>query len=291
MNPFLSTALRTLLAVAAACALTPAGAGTFVRMQTTQGAIDVALLDASAPITVANFLAYVRAGDYSYAMVHRSAKLQNGSPFVIQGGGYRWLPNQANSSIPSRGQIPDEYSAARPNARGTLSMAKAGPNTATSQWFVNMTDNSALLSASNNGGYSVFANITVPGMVIADRIAALQVVNAGSPFNELPVFNYAGGGVTRSNTVLVTAAVELPAQTTHDRIFNYLEATFPQYVPNVTGSSGEALGYTFRYYSGAEAYVGVKDDNVWYYLPAVHSGPQHFGSVASVLAAAEAAGY
>lgn len=286
-------ALRFLFLAAAGFAIAPTHAqGTLVRLQTTQGLVDMQLYDSEAPVTVANFLAYVRGGDYANVMVHRSARLQNGSPFVIQAGAYRWLPENAGiATVTSRGAIANEFSAARSNVRGSVAMAKVpdNPNSATSQWFVNMANNTFL--DSQNGGFTVFARVTAPGMVVSDRIAALQVVNANSTFTELPVANYTSGNVLRTNTVLITAATELPVQTPSDRIFNYLEATYPQFLTGATGTPGQALGYLYRYYSGANAYAGTKDGMVWYWLPSVDAGPRQLGSLSELLSAALGAGY
>jgi len=196
--------------------------------------------------------------------------------------------------VTSRGTVTNEFSTTRPNVRGTVAMAKLGgdPNSATSQWFINMGNNSANLDA-QNGGFTVFARVTAPGMVVADRIAALPNVNAGSPFTELPVVNWqVGTPVLRSNVVRITAVTEFPAlQTDSDKIFNYLEAAYPQYLAPSQGSPGEALGYVYRYYSGSNAYVGTKDGKVWYLVPAISSDVNELGTMADWLAAAQAAGY
>lgn len=272
--------------------------GTMVRLHTTQGPIDFKLLDADAPLTVANFLAYVRGGDYASVMFHRSAKREDGSPFVIQGGGFRWQASASSccQSVTSRGRVQNEFSADRSNLRGTVAMAKLGgdPNSATSQWFVNLSDNATILDG-QNGGFTVFARVTTPGMVVADRIAALPVVNAGGVFGELPLFNYTRpNAIQRSNVVLVTQATEFPAlaaQSESDRIFNYLEAAYPQYLSPSAGGAGEFEGYTYRYYGTSNAYVGTKDGKVWYQVPALGSAITELGSMSDWLATAQAAGY
>jgi peptidyl-prolyl cis-trans isomerase A (cyclophilin A) len=256
-----------------------------------------ALLGGEAPLTVANFLAYVRGGDYASVMFHRSAwvQLPSPAPFVIQAGGYRWPESGCCSIVSSRGTVPNEFSAARSNLRGTVAMAKSAgdPNSATSQWFSNMNDNSANLD-SQNGGFTVFGRVTAPGMAVADRIAALPRVNAsGTPFSELPVAGWQSGTpIQRSNVVLITGVTEFPlTQSSSDRILNYLEAAFPQYLSPSRGSGGEALGYVYRYYSGSNAYVGTKEGTVWYLVPAISADINALGSVTDWLGAAQAAGY
>ncbi|MDB5872126.1 MAG: hypothetical protein JWQ07_1568 [Ramlibacter sp.] len=283
---------RVLLVLATACALAPAQAqNTMVRMQTTQGPIDISLLDSEAPLTVANFLAYVRGGDYASVMFHRSVR-----NFIIQAGAYRWPPeSNSYSLVPSRGPVPNEFSPARSNVRGTVAMAKVpgDPNSASSQWFINMNNNAANLDG-QNGGFTVFARVTAPGMDVADRIAALPIVNIGSPFTELPVADWPGGSapVYRYNLVLITGVAELsPPQNSSDRIFNYLEAAYPQYAIPSHSETGEALGYVYRYYSGSNLYIGTKDGKVWYLMPAVSGEPKELGSVPDWLAIAQGAGY
>ena len=266
--------------------------GTMVRVHTTQGPIDLKLLDTEAPITVANFLAYLRGGDYTDVMFHRLAR-----SFVLQGGGFRWpAAGSCCPGVTSRGTIQNEFSATRSNLRGTVAMAKVGsnPNSATSQWFVNLGNNAANLD-NQNGGFTVFARVTTPGMAVVDKIGALTIVNAGSPYNELPVVNYTSPNVIqRANAVLITQATEFPplaSQSESDRIFNFLEAAYPQYLSPSAGAAGTQDGYTYRYYSGSNAYVGTKDGKVWYLVPAVNGDINLLGTTAEWLATAQANGY
>ena len=271
---------------------------TMVRLHTTQGPIDFKLLDADAPKTVLNFLAYVRGGDYTDVFFHRSARQADGTPFVIQSGGFKWPSGSASccTQVTSRGKVVNEFSAARSNVRGTVAMAKVGgdPNSATSQWFVNMSDNSANLDG-QNGGFTVFARVTTPGMVTVDKIAALQVVNAGGTYAELPVAGWtAGNPVLRNNLVLVDQVTEFPplaSQSDSDRVFNYLEAAYPQYVPSEGVESGTALGYLYRYYPKTNSYVGTKDGKVWYQVPAIDGQIHELADLAFMLTVAQAAGY
>lgn len=262
--------------------------GTMVRVHTTQGAIDLRLLDAEAPVTVANFLAYVRGGDWRESFFHRSVR-----NFVVQGGGFRWPEGgSCCPAVNNRGQIQNEFNASRSNLRGTVAMAKlsGNPNSASNQWFVNLANNAANLD-NQNGGFTVFAHVTTPGMVVADRISALQIVNAGGTYSDLPVANYTSGVIQRQNMVLVTSVTELVQATESDRIFNYLEATYPQYLSPSSGVAGSWEGYTYRHYSGSNAYVATKDGKVWYLVPSIAPEIRELGPVADWLATAQQAGY
>jgi peptidyl-prolyl cis-trans isomerase A (cyclophilin A) len=283
--------LATLLPLGASAQTMPA-ATAMVRMHTTHGAIDVELYGAHAAGTVNNFMSYVRSGAYTGTAFHRSIK-----NFVIQGGNLVWpatapAPDYLQPGAP----IVNEYSAARPNVRGTIAMAKLGnnPNSATSQWFFNLVDNTTTLGPTNNGGFTVFGKATPPGLAVLDKIAALPTVNAGGEFTDFPVVNFITGRILRPNMVLVERIEELPARTSlgaADRVFNYLEAAYPQYAPPGTSTTGVALGYTYRHYAATGAYVGTKDGMVHYLVPALSLEIQLLGSVAEWLGIAEVNGY
>lgn len=280
---------RFLLGVAAVAALAAVPAqATMVRLHTVLGPVDIDLLDAEAPLTVANFLGYVRSGAYANSFIHRSVP-----GFVIQGGGYTWSDANGAIKVPAGPAVKNEFSSTRSNVRGTIAMAKVGgnPDSATTEWFFNLADNASNLD-NQNGGFTVFARVTTPGMAVVDRIAALPVVNAGGVYGELPVADFTSGQVIqRHNLVLVSDVSVLPQASESDRIFNYLEAAYPQYLSPATATAGSAQGYTYRYYSGSQAYVGTKDGRVWYLVPSVGPDIGELGSIADWLATAQAAGY
>lgn len=298
--------LLALLAAASVFAAAPP-AGTMVRLHTTQGPIDMRLLDAQAPVTVANFLAYTRGGDYSDVFFHRSAWLgapepAAPTPFVLQAGGFKW-PSSASccsfvagspNLVASRGTIQNEFSPARSNVRGTVAMAKVGndPNSATNQWFINMTDNAANLD-NQNGGFSVFARVTAPGMFVADRISKFDRLHNSAPIDNLPLQNWhTGSGVFRSNFVLINSVTELAVNPgTIDRVFNYLEAAYFGYVGSQPTATGEAYYFTYRFYADANSYLGEKDGHIWYYAPAWMTSVYDLGTTESWLATAAANGY
>ena len=194
------------LALAAA---TPAAATT-VRMQTSLGAIYLELFDDIAPLTVANFLAYAASGAYANSFVHR-----NVPGFIIQGGGFVWDAVSGPVAITQRTPVANEFK--RSNLRGTIAMAKLGndPNSATSQWFINLGNNAANLD-SQNGGFTVFGQVIGDGMQIVDAISALTTVNAsgGDPngvFAALPRISAPGSsGYTAANLVMLSSVAAIP---------------------------------------------------------------------------------
>jgi cyclophilin family peptidyl-prolyl cis-trans isomerase len=176
-----------------------------VQFSTVLGNIRVQLRPDAAPQNVANFLSYVNGGAYNGSFIHRSVP-----SFVIQGGGYTDSTGTIEA-IPTRAPVVNEYNLS--NVRGTLAMAKIGsdPNSATSQWFFNTADNSSTLN-SQDGGFTVIGQVTdTNGLAVMDAINALQTVNEGSPFDELPVINYSSGTPTASNLVTVNGIATVPA--------------------------------------------------------------------------------
>ena len=93
------------------------------------------LFDTAAPATAANFKAYMDDGDWDGSIVHRAIP-----GFIVQAGGYAPGENGDFVSVPDDPPVINEYSDLRPNACGTLSMAKLGgqPDSATNEWFVNL---------------------------------------------------------------------------------------------------------------------------------------------------------
>jgi cyclophilin family peptidyl-prolyl cis-trans isomerase len=175
----------------------PASANVVVLLQTVSGPVELELFDAATPLTVANFLSYVDTDAYDQSFVHRSVP-----SFVVQGGGFKLnAMNQITVVAASPPTVQNEPGIA--NKRGTVAMAKqAGlPNSATTQWFVNVVDNPGL--DTDNGGFTVFGDV-ISGMPVVDAINALPRVIGASPFTELPVVNYtAGNPVTAANLVLL----------------------------------------------------------------------------------------
>src|SRR5262249_41478348 len=147
--------------------------------------------------TVTNFLTYVNSGAYTNTVVHRSVRVSDAGVDVIQGGGFA-LNNQGflnTNHIPTNPPIPDEPGIS--NTRGTLAMAKSGPNTATSEWFINRIDNLALDNpAQPSGAFTVFGQVLGNGMQVVDTIAAVPTFNFGGAFSNIPLRNFSSADVS-----------------------------------------------------------------------------------------------
>ncbi|MBC8481921.1 MAG: peptidyl-prolyl cis-trans isomerase [Planctomycetes bacterium] len=146
----------------------PEREGFVVKMETSMGDIVVELDKANAPVTVENFLGYVRDGFYDGTIFHRVIK-----GFMIQGGGF--TEKMGRKAV--RGPIVNEAANGLKNKRGTIAMARTPvPDSATSQFFINHGDNAQLdYVAGRSSGYAVFGKV-VEGMDVVERIASVRTV-------------------------------------------------------------------------------------------------------------------
>ena len=165
----------------AAPAPQPAPTGPFVAFDVAQGrtafgTITIALDPEKAPLSVQNFLKYVRSGHYEGTVFHRVMP-----GFMIQGGGF--TPELEEK--PTQGPIKNEAKNGLRNSRGTVAMArKNDPDSADGQFFVNLRDNHRLDYGIGGAGYAVFGQV-VEGMDVVDRIAAVPTASRG-PHENVP---------------------------------------------------------------------------------------------------------
>ncbi len=154
--------LKSLVLAAALALMLPAQAQT-VRLQTSMGDIVLELDAQKAPKTVDNFVRYVKAGHYNGVLFHRVIE-----GFMIQTGGYKGDLTEK----PTRPPIPLESRNGLSNVRGAVAMARTNdPNSATSQFFINVADNVRLdqPNARDGEGYAVFGKV-IEGMDVVDQI-------------------------------------------------------------------------------------------------------------------------
>ncbi|RLS60938.1 MAG: hypothetical protein DWH95_01080 [Planctomycetota bacterium] len=144
--------------------LSPDTTNTTITFNTSKGAIDVTLLDSAAPVSVTNFLSYAQNSAYTNDLFHRMANLSgSGASQILQGG--QFTTNSTNSTVSSFTDvatyqpIANEFDASRPNSIGSLAMARTSAlDSATSQFYFNLTDNTSSLGQTGNG-YAVFGNV------------------------------------------------------------------------------------------------------------------------------------
>ena len=165
--------LASLLTIAA---LTLSHAGTAnatdVAVCTDAGNFTIELFDEQAPAHAENFLEYVDRGFYNGTVFHRVIE-----GFVVQGGGFSRIYRQKQTLAPVRNESQNGLR----NERGTLSAARTqDPDSATSQFYVNLENNSSLDATGGRVGYSVFGRVS-EGMSVLDNIAALPTGSSG-PF-------------------------------------------------------------------------------------------------------------
>jgi peptidyl-prolyl cis-trans isomerase A (cyclophilin A) len=222
---------------------------TVVEVRTVVGNFQVNLFDETTPQTVENFLEYVNSGAYASNVVHRSA-----NNFVVQMGGFAYANEFPPNAIATGTPVNNEPELS--NVRGTLAMAKVGgnPNSATSQFFVNLANNSSNLDV-QNGGFSVFGQVLGDGMDVVDTIAALPRFNFGGAFGELPLQNYSTTDANNSviptdeNLVIITDIVVIDDATVTNPDINPVRNTLinstptnPQ-VPDSDGGGGGTFGF------------------------------------------------
>jgi peptidyl-prolyl cis-trans isomerase A (cyclophilin A) len=142
-----------------------------VILKTSKGQIQIELYPDKAPITVTNFLTYVKSGHYNGTIFHRVIP-----GFMIQGGGMTPDMKEKSTNPP----IKNEGRNGLKNDRGTIAMARTpAPDSATSQFFINV-NNNVMLNYAGPGreGYAVFGKV-VAGMDIADAIVSVPTKNVG----------------------------------------------------------------------------------------------------------------
>ncbi len=175
---------KTFLAAAAfvLATTTALAANPVVEIDTSAGVIKVELYQDAAPKTVANFLQYVKDKFYDGTQFHRVI-----DGFMIQGGGF----TPEFSQKPTRPPVPIEAESSSKagylNVPGTIAMARTSdPNSATSQFFINVNDNKSLNFAPGKPGYTVFGKVT-SGMDVVNKIAK-TATGSGGPFpTDVPV--------------------------------------------------------------------------------------------------------
>lgn len=158
------------------------GKHSMVTLKTNFGDIKLELFDKEAPVTVKNFLDYVKSGFYKDTLFHRV--IPN---FMIQGGGFDTSFSQKKNNDPIVNEAQNQIS----NKRGTIAMARTQVvNSATSQFFINLVDNDFLdfrAPTPQHYGYCVFGKV-VSGMEVVDKIAQVKTGRRGM-HADVPVDN------------------------------------------------------------------------------------------------------
>jgi cyclophilin family peptidyl-prolyl cis-trans isomerase len=145
-----------------------------VILNTNIGDIELTLDANKAPVSVENFVKYVNEGFYDSTIIHRVVPR-----FVVQGGGYDTLLKEK----PTHEPIKNESGNGLSNIRGSLAMARSNaPNSATSQFYINLKDNTQL----DEMKYAVFGQVT-GGLAVVDSIAARETNDIGGAFTNFPI--------------------------------------------------------------------------------------------------------
>lgn len=149
-----------------------------VTMETSMGSVRIELFEKEAPVTVKNFLEYVKSGFYSNTIFHRVMP-----GFMVQGGGF----TADRKEKPTRAAIKNEAANGLKNDRGTIAMARTSdPDSATAQFFINVVNNSMLNRPNPDGaGYAVFGKV-LEGMDVVDKIVTVKTRNLNMAFQNVP---------------------------------------------------------------------------------------------------------
>ena len=175
---------------------------TKVRLKTNHGDIVLELNKEKAPISVANFVDYVKKKHYDGTVFHRVI-----DGFMIQGGGFESKDGTLVEK-PTGKPIDNEGKNGLKNTRGTIAMARTNdPNSAKAQFFINVQDN-AMLDYPNNGGYAVFGSV-VEGMEVVDKIKSTPT----------------GTGKMKMLHPTTGEAIEIPAENVPNTAVTILNAT------------------------------------------------------------------
>ena len=170
-------ATRTFVATCLTLGWIAPAAATDVVLCTDAGRVVIELFDDDAPAHVANFLDYTDRGFYGGTVFHRVIE-----GFVVQGGGF---DDELRAKRPS-GTVPNESRNGHDNERGTVAAARTtDPDSASSQFFVNLTDNPALDATRREPGYTVFGRV-VEGMEVIDEISTLPTGAQGAFSGDVP---------------------------------------------------------------------------------------------------------
>jgi len=149
-----------------------------VQVVTSMGNFTIELNPERAPLTVANFLAYVDAGHYTNTLFHRAV-----ANFVVQGGGFSidYTPKAAVN------KVPNESGNGLSNVRGTVGLARTSePHGGNAQFYVNLNDNAALDPNASRWGYAVFGRV-IAGMDVVEKIGSVATGAHGILKEETPI--------------------------------------------------------------------------------------------------------
>lgn len=237
--------------------------GPLVRYDTTFGKFDVELLPNAAPKNVANFLAYVDAARFDNTIIHRTAAISDTATQreIVQGGSFK-------SQIPlvelaTFAPVALEY--ALPNARGTLAAARtAEPDTATSGWYFNTTDNTATLGPpANSPGYTVFGRVIGSGMEVVDTMATINTFAVLSSAATFPLRFYSSGtSVTTANFIVINSVARLPEYPTTNQTTAALTFSVTSSNPAAATATLDGSNLTVTQVGGGTSTITVRATDV-----------------------------
>ncbi|MCY2942815.1 MAG: peptidylprolyl isomerase [Planctomycetota bacterium] len=244
----------------AAYNLSPDTTDTTITFNTSKGAIDVTLMDTASPVSVTNFLSYAKNGSYTDDLFHRMANLSGtGAPQILQGGQFTTNSSGSPSTVSSFTDVPtyqpiaNEYDPSRPNKIGSLAMARTSDlNSATSQFYFNLTDNTTSLGQTGNG-YAAFGNVAnSASLTNLQSFATSYTPQAGTiittttnPVPSLPALTGASPAVTNNPVGTATTNLALTNTITGATPTGYLNYLVSSSDPSIVTATIGSLNGTF----------------------------------------------
>ncbi len=231
--------------------------GTLVRLNTPQGDLYIDLYDVQKPNSVANFLSYVNSGAYTGTVIHSAGRLDNNNAAgrqFLETGAFA-LPDLQH--IPVNAPVVDELtdSGVISNIRGTVALATpAGPGTATSEFLINLSDDSTYLNTRDTTN-TVFGRLIYGSVSVADALAATPIYSFPNGFSSLPLTGYTGypdalpgdssflqlGSATILPPYTLSVSTDMPGLVTPTIANNTLQLA---YAPNATGTANVTVSVT-----------------------------------------------
>jgi cyclophilin family peptidyl-prolyl cis-trans isomerase len=166
------------------------------RLSTSSGVVDIILYPLATPDSVTNFLSYLNNHRYDNSFFHRSVADAAGSLYIVQGGGYQYTSESGFTRVTKAAAILNEPGIS--NLKGTVAMAKIGgnPNSATSEFFINLSNTNASNLDAQNEGFTVFGRVSTPTLAVMEGINALPKKNytvligtSTQPLSDVPIIS------------------------------------------------------------------------------------------------------
>ena len=221
------------------------------RLNTSSGTVDIILYSLATPGSVTNFLSYLNNGRYNNGFFHRSVADAAGTLYIVQGGGYQHTAESGFTRVTKGAAIPNEPGIS--NLKGTVAMAKVGgnPNSATSEFFVNLSDVNASNLDVQNEGFTVFGRVSTPTLAVMEGVNALTkknytvLIGTGTqPLTDVPITSPSTAVPIDAALLVKVPSVTIPPLLTYEIVSQNSAIATAALVGNNINLVGVAAGST-----------------------------------------------